>query len=243
MISLNGVFRRRVVAEAVPGRVWAAVEDDLHHFQIELEHDGRTVTAVHGNPVRVPWTTCPGAVEKLRDLVGLPLDGKVPGDPRQACTHLVDLAKVAMAQALRGGNRVYDIAIPDRVEGRYTAELRRDGRLLFTWSLHNSIVTAPADLAGADFNKAVRWPPEILGDPDLLEAALVLRRGIFVSYVRTPGRTGFRNGTLAETAGDQTEMEGVCWSYQAVRGQEGRNAAQWIDYTDRPDDLAKRRTR
>ncbi len=241
MTPLNGIFRRRVVAEAGPGTVWSAVEDDLHHFEIELEHDGRLVTAARGNPVRVPWTTCPGAVERLRDLVGQPLSGKVPGDPRQACTHLFDLARVAMAQALRGGNRVYDIAIPDRVEGRYTAELRRDGVLLLTWSLHDSIVTAPADLAGADLEKAVRWPSEILGDPDLLEAALVLRRGIFVSNVRTPERAQFRGGSQLERAADQPSMLGVCYTYQPEQASHGLAVPKWIDFTDRPGDLAQRR--
>lgn len=240
MIQLNGVFRRRVVAEAEAGRVWAAVEDDLHHFQIILEHDGRVVTSARGLPVRVPWTTCPGAIAKLQDLVGQKLDGKMGGDPRQACTHLVDLARVAMAQALRGGRRVYDIAIPDRREGRFTATIRRDGVQVLEWSMQDSIVTAPEELAGADFDKAVRWPDRILNDPDLLEAAQVLRRGVFVSYVRTPVRTSFRDGTLKETAGDQKEAEGVCWTYQPVRSHDGHNAAVWIDYTDRPDDLAKR---
>jgi hypothetical protein len=234
------VFRRRVRAEAKEGFVWAGVEDDLHHFEVELEHNGREVTAARGRAIRFPWTICPGAAERVGQFVGHALDARLAIDARQECTHLLDLAKFALAQAVRGGTRQYDVTLPDRVQGRTTAELRRDGELIFAWQFQGFTVTAPDLFAGIDVNAAIRWPREIMADPDLLEAALMLRRGVFVSNIRAPAQADFRDGTRPSSPGDEKEMDNVCFAHQAVRAFAGRIAPGYRDFSGQPEELLNR---
>src|ERR1700744_2306589 len=68
--SDKGVYRRRVIADADNGVVHAAVEDDMHHFEVVIEHNSQHVTAVLGRGARTPWTTCSGAVHQLQQFVG-----------------------------------------------------------------------------------------------------------------------------------------------------------------------------
>ena len=174
----RGAFRRRIMAWTEPGRAFAAIEDDLHHFRIDLRHDGEKVVAIGGTPVRVPWTSCPGAVDMLSSFVGEAL-APSPGLRKSGvvashqCTHMFDIVKIAMAQALRGGRRQYDIEVLDRIDTETRATIRRDGELVFSWDLRGNLVTGPATFAGHDIAGRAIWPEESVPDADALEAALV----------------------------------------------------------------------
>src|SRR4051812_30672376 len=104
----TGVYRRRITLDApAPGQVTAELEDDFHHFRVLLGHDGSVVTAVAGEAVRFPWTTCPSAASQLRGLVGTPLPTTASAiaavlPARENCTHLYDLAGLALAHAGTG---------------------------------------------------------------------------------------------------------------------------------------------
>ena len=110
-----GVYRRRIrLTSPVKGRVAAEMEDDFHHFGVELEHDGERVTAIQGSAARFPWTTCPAAAVELQGLVGAPLATRstaiadhIPA--RQNCTHMYDLAGLALAHC--GVCRVRDVCL------------------------------------------------------------------------------------------------------------------------------------
>ncbi len=67
------LYRRKTIADAGPFETVAAMEDDFHHFTVRVRHDGSHVTEVTGEAVRFPWTTCPGAIAKLDELIGTPL--------------------------------------------------------------------------------------------------------------------------------------------------------------------------
>jgi hypothetical protein len=185
------VYRRAYALVGGEGRVVADMEDDFHRFRVTLEHDGVRVTRVVGEALRFPWTECPGAAAVLERLSGMALTTRptaagLHSDPRAHCTHLFDTAALAVAHAAAGRlRRRYDVEVPDRVEGRTRARLRRDGEPLLDWEVEHTRVVAPepfADLPlrGRDFLRFVEH--EL--DPDLGEAALVLRRACFISAGR-----------------------------------------------------------
>ena len=136
----SGCYRRCIVLEADGDTVRGELADDFHHFGVSLRHDGERALEVVGEDVRVPWTTCPGALEPLRRMEGAPLSRAVRDllrhtSAREQCTHLHDLACLAVAHAARaaaGGAamRRYDAEVPDRVGDETHSVLRRDGAVL-----------------------------------------------------------------------------------------------------------------
>src|SRR4051812_33935746 len=90
-------FRRRLDLRRSATTVDAEIEDHIHHVGVRVTHDGERVTAIEGKAVRLPWSPCPAAVVLLDELVGAMI-GELPRvlDPRQHCTHLLDLARMAI---------------------------------------------------------------------------------------------------------------------------------------------------
>lgn len=91
-------FRRRLTLRHDGERaVEVDLEDHVHHFGVRVEHDGSVVTAITARAVRWPWTTCPAALDQLQSMVGAAI-GERPlvDDPRQHCTHALDVARWAI---------------------------------------------------------------------------------------------------------------------------------------------------
>lgn len=186
------VFRRRIrmhsqsQGDAVL-RVRAALEDDFHHFRVELQCAGNRIVAISAQAPRHPYSLCPSAALPLQQLVGTALTSQAHAlsraiDPSQQCTHLLDLAGLACALAARGlSRRVYDIAVPMRVGGRTQARLSRDGTPLLVWEVQDLALIGPMPYAGVDLRVGMaRWAWANLSD-DEAEAALVLRRCTTIS--------------------------------------------------------------
>ena len=56
----RGIYRRRIHLHAHrDNEVRGLLEDDFHHFGVRLRHDGKRVTAITGEDIRVPWSACP----------------------------------------------------------------------------------------------------------------------------------------------------------------------------------------
>jgi hypothetical protein len=187
----EGVYRRAFLLVAQEGRVVADMEDDFHRFRVVVEHDRERVTRVGAETRRVPWTECAGAAAKLRSLEGMPLSRRHSAagryaDPRVNCTHLFDVATLAIAHAAAGRTRRrYDVEIPDRRDGRTQARLARDGAPLLAWEVEGAKVLAPDPYTGLDLGGIafLLWTEKRL-DPELAEAALLLRRACFISMGR-----------------------------------------------------------
>lgn len=210
----EGSYRRCIVLEAGPGQVRGELADDFHHFAVTVVHDGARVTGIRGEGIRVPWTTCPGAAMPLERLVGAELVRSLAAvarhtDPRAQCTHWYDAACLAIVHAKRhaeGGaaTRRYDLVLPDRRDGQTTPTLHRDGVRVLRWRVAGlRIAEATPDifaglsLEGRAFSEFMK--SEHAGDPsgegtrsvesgaldhDLAEAALVMRRGVFIGLGR-----------------------------------------------------------
>ncbi|MDE0884792.1 MAG: hypothetical protein OSB70_04610 [Myxococcota bacterium] len=189
----EGIYRRCIVLKAEEHHVRTELADDFHHFAVALSHDGEHAKRLSGEGIRVPWTTCPGALLPLRRLEGASLDLPLTElarytDASAQCTHLFDLACLAFVHARRaraGGaaTRRYDITLPDRVQGTTRARLERDGLDLLEWKIEGNRIgeaSPPSfeglELSGRPFHRFITH--EV--DDDLAEAAWVLRRGVFI---------------------------------------------------------------
>src|SRR5690606_22288144 len=137
-------FRRRVdiatCEEHGEGEVRAALEDDFHHFRVWAKYQAGALIAVGGEATRYPYTACLQASEPLVHLVGMQLSRVSRAVTRQTdekhqCTHLLELAGLAIAAAARQSRRRrYDIEIPGRIENRTIARLTRDQDWKLEWS-------------------------------------------------------------------------------------------------------------
>jgi len=199
----EGIYRRRILLVAANGRVTADLEDDFHRYGVEIEHDGGRVDAVRGRAGRYPWSECGNSSVPLQAFRGAPLSTSLlaasrRGNPRENCTHLFDLAVLAVAHAAAGrARRQYDVTVPDRVDGVTRATLQRDGELVLTWDLCGSEISDPPPYAGRELRGAgmASWAEAEL-DPDAAEAAIVLRRGSFIANGRLGDFDGAPNASV-----------------------------------------------
>jgi hypothetical protein len=180
---MSGCYRRAIRLQAGDGRATGEIEDDFHHFRVTVTYADSRVTGAEGQAVRYPWSQCPMAGAALAGLVGLPV-GPDPTavyrhtDPLGQCTHMLEVAGLAVTQAARGpGERRYDVVVTDPVGGQVEAELTCDGAVLARWTLQDGVITAPAERAGhrpsALRSTVLRELP-----PQEAETLLILRRAL-----------------------------------------------------------------
>lgn len=188
------VFRRSIAivnqAEHNAGRVRVALEDDYHHFRVEIRYKNNAVTHAAGEALRTPYTLCASAASVLQRLEGMPLSRNpvavtLHDDQRQYCTHMLDEAGLAIAAAAAGTTqRLYEIEVPRHVEGMTRPTLLRDGKKLLAWTVRNNVIEAPPPYSGLPLGKGMsRWAQKFL-DSDTAEAVLVLRRCAMISLGR-----------------------------------------------------------
>jgi len=202
-------MRRLVTLHCEGDRSIGRVQDNVHDFCVTLVHDGMHVTDVSAQAIRFPWTTCPMGTERLRALIGSPLAGsRAKIDQSLQCTHMLDVAKLALVHASRGGDREYRVEVDasDKA-GECLAVLYRDGKILFEWQIVDRVVVAPEQFAGHATSGRSVWSPAVEADDELREAALVMRRGVFVFL----GRGRVRPKDVR--ANFFSDMTGACISF------------------------------
>lgn len=239
----TGVFRRRIRLQGLPGKVVAELEDCCHGFRSVVYHDGKKVTDVQAEALRIPHSTCGGAVAPIKAMIGMPLATAAKNinrevNPRANCTHLYDLTVLAVAHCLRGETeRLYDVAIDDEPdEQAVSASVSRDGKTVLNWQTHQWIIQEPAALAGKPLYKGfAAWANQAF-DGDEQEAAFVLQKGYFVSIARR-----FDSDKMAGAAAANDEsMIGVCYTYSPdVVAGAFRMDHSTRDFTDTPEQLLK----
>jgi len=128
-------------------------------------------------------------------------------DQFQQCTHQLDLAGLGVAgMALERPRRAYEITIPDRRDGHTVATLHVDGRTMLVWQVMGMTIEGPAPFEGRSLGAGFTEFTSSLGR-DEAEAALVLRRALFVSQGR---------GLDLAALGDRGPVGG-CWAWQPER--------------------------
>ena len=233
-----GHFHRRIIIRHFSlgqgGETRAALEDDFHHFRVTVRHEVEQVVHIQGQALRHPYSLCPGALGQLPQLVGMRLDAVANAvtratDASTQCTHLLDLAGLAVAAAARRDDRrQYDIEVPDRADGQTTATLQRDGQTRLTWQVQDSTITGPAPYAGRSLHQGLaRWALQTLS-MDESEAALVLRRCVMISLGRHKPLDTWVHAVAS----------GHCYAQQPVRAEQAlRMVGSTWDFSGRADAL------
>ena len=246
----DGAYRRALRMETTGERTRAELVDDFHHFAVRIDVRAGRVVDVVGEDVRIPWTTCAGALAPLRAMVGASVTRSLSAlrahtEARRQCTHLHDIACLAVAHAARAAGREgttrrrYDVALPDRRRGATRAVLERDGEVRLVWSLDRSgIVEAIPDafaglpLAGRRFQARLA----ALEDPDEAEAAWVLQRAVFIGTGRRHDFESMR--VAAEFA---AVVGGRCHSFASERVDRAFKIPNTVrDFTRDTGDLFRR---
>ena len=235
-----GSYHRQIRLVAHGTTVIGDLEDDFHRVHVELEHDGVRVIHCRGETPRIPWTTGPAAADELARFAGLPLGHSLlaagrHSDPRGHCTHLFDVAALAVAHAAAGRSaRHYAIEIPDRIDGCTHPALARDGAPLLAWQLEGDRIVAPVSLAGRRIwgdSLAARAEAELA--PEDAEAVLVLQRACAISLGR-----GFDLDAMEHAQALAPRTLGNCYTFAPGKIERARrNRGTTRDFSARPADL------
>jgi hypothetical protein len=226
----SGAARRRIELVSVEYQARARLIDSFHEMECEIVHDGTHVTTVSAAMHRYPTTLCPGAVSVLQELVGSPVSCSgdhyyAAGAVRRHCTHLFDLAYLAVSQAGRGpGRRTYDVVVPDECNASVLVEVARDGAAMLTWTVRDGSVVAPAELAGLPLLGGfwARAAEHFAGDA--LEAALVLAR----TYLIAVGRAYDSEAWAGQPSSRNDALSNRCYGYSSAHGDRGEFRAGYV---------------
>jgi hypothetical protein len=237
----EGIYRRRLALHGSRRRVEAQLEDGPHGFRLRLCHDGHVVTALESQALRFPFNTCPGAIDALQPLLGTPLDVDAAAlrriiDPGNNCTHLHDLATLALAHARRSrSSRVYDIEVPDERDGQTTVRVALNGVTVHDWRVRDQHVVGPDAVAGGPLLAGFyRWAISRFSG-DQLEAATIAQRGYFVAQAR---RYDFASAAGAPASDDQMP-QGACYSYNHGVVEHALRTGTVRDFSNCPELLLK----
>ena len=248
----SGLYRRKIDLHAPdPSTVVGWMEDDFHHFGLKLVHDGCVVKSIEASSPRHPWTTCPGGLMEIRMLEGQALFQRASDigqliDMRQQCTHLFDLAGLAVAHAARGlTRRRFEIEMPGRevtardstglfalAFGPTVISLTRDGVHAMTWEIDADMITGPEPYAGHSMQTGFRLWTESM-PLDEAECANILRRSVMVGSSRKQSMSHIANAT-------QMNMPGACFTFQPLQISKAVfHPSSRQDFTHRPGDMLK----
>lgn len=241
----SGVFRRRIRLWKEEGMLRGALEDCNHGFTVAIAHDGKIVTAVGGEPKRIPFNTCSGALAPLQRLVGCDLKLSTlalltQAGTRANCTHWLDLAVLAIVHSQRAEIvREYDIEVSDENAAGDPQQLRiwRNGVLVLDWLHKDGVIVSPGPMQGVTlFQGFSARAAQAFADADDLEAALVMQKGNFVAQARRFDLLKL----VGQSASADDTMRGACFTYSAERSAGAyRLPGTLRDFTSTPEQLLK----
>ncbi len=221
-------LHRILLLRSTERRIEGELIDNVHQFCVSILHDGDRIQSVESRAVRFPWTSCPAGLDRLKALVGTPLrqdnHRSMSIDKAQQCTHLYDLAKLAIGHAFDDGSLRYDIRVDAQHDGDGAeGEIRRNGAPVLRWSVRNGRIMSEDPFHDhAATGKAV-WPAAVANDPAIIEAAILLRRGLLVFFGRRRSK-----GTVHAT--QLPYMSGACLTFQPGVMEEAIRPPGFTDY-------------
>jgi hypothetical protein len=211
----TGSTIRRVSLRALSDRVGGHLLDNFHEMRCSVEHDASIVTAITGESIRIPTTACPGAAGQLHSLVGLPIgtptrDFYAGGIARHHCTHLLDLAVMAIGHAQRPpADILYEAEVPDEVDSPVHITIWRNGRLVCRWLGRQGAILEPLELRGRPLGAGFAPWASLAFDQDQLEAATILARTWLIAI----GRRYLPSQAEGRPARDNPQMLDRCYAY------------------------------
>lgn len=239
----TGVLRRALRLRGFEGGVEAALEDMCHAMICTLHHDGEVVTSLEADFRRYTLQLCPGASEPLKQIVGMPIATTTAelfanGRARQNCTHMLDLAWLALRHASRGETEwLYEVEIPDAPSGPMRGQLRRNGEVVQDWTVERNVIVSPPSLSGQALTGGfTRWITTESGLTDQeAEECLVLHKGFFMTGAR---QFLIPQGPLTESY--RKSVAGVCYGYAHERIDEAIGlGGMKRDFSHHPEKLLR----
>ncbi len=219
--NLHG-FRRRFLITPAQFAVTAALEDDIHRMAVKLYHDGQSVTRVEAEMARHPWDQCPGAVAKVAaDFAGRSLAPSARTvDKKANCTHLFDLAELALRHAGDAAPTLYEMLVSDPEDGRVTAVLRREGQERLRWNLQDDRLLEPHVAQGLPLIGLRPWIAT-LEDDERHEARMLQWASLVAHGLQMPWEsdTPFR------------ALPGSCFASQPGRHEKCQRIGERIDFS------------
>lgn len=180
---------RPISIESEGGVLEAQMQDHCHHVRVEVTHAAGRIETAAAQGIRLPWNTCPLALAGVGRLAGMQVDEALdirnwPGGRTANCVHTSDLALVALAHVQDTQAFVYAITVTPAMGLVRTARLERNGVLLLEWTLEGDTLTSPPAWAGRTLDRTdfQTWTAEL--EPQLREAAVVLRRACHIAPSR-----------------------------------------------------------
>lgn len=241
-------FRRRILIAtdplAIGTRYRAALEDDFHHFRVELVIHKGLIASLHAQALRNPYSLCPSAADQLQLLVGTAPNTSAHAvmrqvDASQQCTHMLELSGLAAAAAANSiQQRRYEIEVPLRIEGRTRARLFRDGTQLLTWHIKDLEIEGPPPYSGIGLRQGMaRWALTNLTE-DMAEAALVLRRCAVISLGKNKPLDAQKHAKLTSACYAQQperaplafRQVGSTWNFSWQPQQLCKDDQEWIAF-------------
>ncbi len=216
-------YRRRFRITPVAGSVCSQLEDDYHCMSVVVRHDGEVASSVEAIMHRAPWTTCPGAQQKLIEtFTGVAINQfAARGEKTANCTHLHDLAVLAAAHAFDQESLVYDVLVSDPIDGKRRAELRLNDQPVMAWTEERFAIIEPAELAGEMLPDMRVWIKSL--DACQQEWAKLLRWGNMVANGRT---------IPLDQQSDATKMPPGCYTFQPHRAVEAIRVGTIYDFSN-----------
>ncbi len=243
----RGVYRRRIAVDiSDKSRLYGALEDEAHAFEITMSVEGRKITSIDAVWRRHPTTTCSNANEALQALVGKTISSNPLSLSQQVvaldnCTHFFDMAALlahTYSMSLSSNVQpprtsfVYAISVGDAtlVDGKelQQVELLINDDVVEKWSVENGVVTKPDRYTGQRILKGlISWGSENL-DHEALMRTILIQKGYFVS--------GSRRFLLSKLAGfsclETQQPVGVCYAMRHGREQISRRTDMRKSYSD-----------
>lgn len=241
-------FRRHIKMECSDTLVRGAVEDDCHAFSVEMQHDGKVVTAVSARWERYPTTTCPGSIEVIKQMVGCPLSDDLVEVKRftpslEQCTHIHDLCALMIIHSYRclhgrvPASILYESQVtdPDPDTGIQSVTLSENGDEVLLWKMKDRTLIEPERFDGATPMRGFTvWAVRNL-DKETLLRSFILQMACFVSTSRI---INFKNmvGIQAQQAGHPAN---ACYASREQRMPESFKVEHKRHFHDCPEQMLR----
>lgn len=215
-------FRRRFKVMPRDGCVIAALEDDVHCMRVRLDHDGSVITHVHTVQERTPWNMCPGSMAKLKeDFTGVSIfERRQRIDKKANCTHLFDLAELALRHVRDAEPTQYDVLVSDPAGGRQESVLLINDAEVMRWAVDRDVIVLPEAAAGLPLIGLRPWieglEPEERFRARMLQWASLVAHGRHMSW---------------ETDDNLRALPGSCFASQPGRHEKCQRVGERVDFS------------